>query len=426
MANVTVTIRVEDDQAIPQPVDGVLVRIFNAAGDTFITEGLTGWAPGEAVFTLFGDTPGVDYTLYLSKDGYSFPPTPSKIISVTDPPSPPNTFTFTAHEGLDDMKVEFSVQDNQLVPEPVEDVRIRIFDISDTYLTEVVTDSAGEADIYLPGAASPGTGYIVRLTPPAGYLIQNGSTQTISVLDPVAPPDTNVFDFVAEPFPEVPTSPDPDMCRLSGYFTDPSKRPLKNHSLIFHPREGYPSTYPMGGAPYSGEPSVVGGRIVASDRRVNADSDGYVSFDLPRGGVFDVYLQGMDAPDISLLAEIYVPDVAGIEIEKVLYPYLETATFGEAAIAVAAGDTVTVSISLLTSNLMPADRLDPACLLGLELDDESVASIEINDDGELEVTGLAAGVANLTVTRLEGTIPPYSPVLADLAVFPSSPVITVT
>lgn len=427
MANQTVTVQVVDDQPTPQFVDGVLVRVFNAAGDVFITEGTTGVVnPGEVEFTLFGDTPGVDYTVRLSKDGVSFPPSPQKSISVTDPPAPSNTFQFTAHVGLDDVLVGFSVQDDQAVPQPLEDVLIRVFDVSDAYLTELTTDSSGEADLYLPGSASPGTTYIVRLTPPAGYLIQGGSSRTISALDPVTPPQTNIFEFVAEALPDVPTSPDPDMCRLSGYFTDSSKRPLKNHTVVFHPREGYPATYPLGGAPYSGDPSVISGRIVASDRQVYTDADGYVSFDLPRGGVFDVYLQGMDAPDTSLLASVYVPDVAGIALEKVLYPYLESVTFGSTPIAVAAGDTVTVSLSLVTSNLLPADRLDPACLLEFGVDDEDVASVEVNDDGELEVTGLAAGVTNLTVARAEGTTPPYLPVLADVLALPSTPVITVS
>jgi len=427
MANVTVTVRVVDDQPSPQPVDNVLVRVFDDDADVYITEGITGTVtPGEVAFTLFGNVAGVAYTLFLSKSGVSFPPAPQKSITVHDPPAPSNLFQFVAHAGLDDVVVIFSVKDDQPAPQPLENVKVRLFDESDIYLTELDTDAAGEASLLLEGAASPGKAYIVRLVPPTGYLIQNGATQTVAVLDPVAPPETNTFDFVAVEQPTAEVSPDPDMCRLSGYFTDPSKRPIKNLSLIFHPREGYPDyPYPLGGAPYSGQPSVVGGRIIASERRVNTDKDGYVNFDLPRKGVFDVYIQGMDAPDNLLLAAIYVPDVAGIEIEKVLYPYVEAIVFDTAAIAVAVDGTTTVGLTIYTSNLLEASQLILGGMLTFELDDDSVAEILV-EDGNLVVTGLSAGVANLSVTRKTGTVPPYSPELADLQVLPSAPVITVS
>ena len=426
MANVTVTIRVVDDAATPAPIDGVLVRVFDDDGDTYITEGTTGAVvpgSGEVDFTLFGNLAGVDYTLILSKSGVNFPPAPTKTVNVKDPPAPSNIFQFTGHVGLEGQVVTFSVKDESA--QPVEGVKIRLFDAVDTYITEFETDVNGEGTYVLEGSPDPGTQYIARLTPPAGALIQNGPTQTFAVLDPVVPPNTNTFDFVTEALPSIPVSPDPDMCRISGYFSDSSKRPINNLSLIFHPREGYPD-FIISGAPFSGEPSVVGDRVVASDRRVNADRNGYVEFDLPRGSVFDVYIQGMDAPDSTLLAEVYIPDAAGIEIQEVLYPYVKEITYGSDTITLLVGETVTVSISGEASNLMELDAGDLNGLVEFLVGDESLASIELTEEGELAITGLAAGATTLLAERKPGTAAPRRPSLADILALPAVPTITVS
>lgn len=58
MALETVLVSVNDDQVVPQPVDGVVVRVFDATGTTFITEATTGVPlPGQVMFTLNGAGP---------------------------------------------------------------------------------------------------------------------------------------------------------------------------------------------------------------------------------------------------------------------------------------------------------------------------------------------------------------------------------
>jgi hypothetical protein len=428
MANVTVTVRTVDDQGVPVIIDGVLVRVFDAPGDTYITEGTTGSVtPGEVDFTLFGNAGGVDYTLVLSKSGVSFPPAPSKIITVKDPPAPSNVFQFTGHVGLVGQLVKFVVKDDQGTPQPVEGVAIRVFDSADAFLTELETDTAGEASLVLEGVADPGTQYITRLTAPTGYAVQNGPTQTVGVHDPLVPPATNIFDFVMEALPSIPVSPDPDMCRLSGYFIDPSKRPLKNLSLIFHPREGYPDPV-LGGAPYSGEPTVITGRIVASERRINTDKDGYVEFDMPRKGVFDVYAQGLDAGDTSLLACVYVPDAAGAEIQGVLFPYITKVTYDDVAVAVAVDGTAELGFAVESSNLLDPSSLlaTVPALLNFFVDDEAVAGVEVGGDGKLLTSGLSAGTATISVERKVGTTAPRRPELAAVEALASEPVVTVS
>ena len=74
MALETVQITVVDTQVVPQPIDGVTVRVFDATGTTFITEGITGGVtPGVVEFTLTGTaapTP-TQYSIRTVKTGVS-------------------------------------------------------------------------------------------------------------------------------------------------------------------------------------------------------------------------------------------------------------------------------------------------------------------------------------------------------------------
>ena len=72
MASETVRVFVVDEQTpTPSPLENVLVRIFNAAGDTFITQDYTD-VQGIADFTLDGDDPPIEYQARLSKTGVAF------------------------------------------------------------------------------------------------------------------------------------------------------------------------------------------------------------------------------------------------------------------------------------------------------------------------------------------------------------------
>lgn len=72
MASETVKIYVTDQD--DEPIEGVLVRVYDAAGSAYITQNTTTLVSGDAVaeFTLDGDDPAVEYTLRLSKGGVAF------------------------------------------------------------------------------------------------------------------------------------------------------------------------------------------------------------------------------------------------------------------------------------------------------------------------------------------------------------------
>jgi len=68
----TVQISVFDQQLpLPQPIENVLVRIFDVTGTTFITQNYTD-SDGIADFTLDGDNPPIEYQIRLSKTGVAF------------------------------------------------------------------------------------------------------------------------------------------------------------------------------------------------------------------------------------------------------------------------------------------------------------------------------------------------------------------
>jgi hypothetical protein len=422
MGNVTVTVRTVDDEAVPAPIDGVLVRVFDSVG-AFLASGTTGAVTpgnGEVDFTLNGEVAGEAYTVILSKDGVSFPPAPSKAISVTDPPNPNNTFQFTGHVGMVGQLVTFVVKDDAAAL--LEDVEIRVFDTADTYLTSVVTDSSGEASLVLDGAASPGLEYIIRIVPLAGYTVQTGATQRVLVIDPLGPSETNVFDFVLDRPSEVPETTDPRMCRLSGYFVDPAQRPLRRLTLMFHPREEHPD-FVVSGFPYSATAPVVNSKIIASELYILTDDNGYAEVDLPRGAIFDVFVSGLSAPDIRLLSQVYIPDAAGVSIRDVFYPYVTKVTYSTATVAIAVDEETEVDATLTTSNLQPDVGLEG--LVEFTSDDEDVATVVIAG-GALLITGIAAGTATISAARVAGSYSPRLPDIPALIELPSSISVTVS
>jgi hypothetical protein len=423
--SVLVTIRTVDDQGTPVAISGVRAMVFTPAL-AYLTEGLTDGA-GEVAFNLDGSVGGTAYKVQLYKQGVYFAPNNWFNISVIDPPVPPNLFQFTGHVGMSGQQVLLVAQDDMVpTPSPIEGVKIRLFNSSDLYMTEVETDEDGEAAIVLSGAPTPGQKYIVRLFPPLGHEIPVGMTQEIYVFDPVAPPNTNIFDFTVIPV-TIPVSGNPLMCRLTGQFIDATGTPIPDLELVFRPREGYPSKI-LSGLPFNGEPSVIGSAMVLSEVRATTDHAGKVDFELPREGVFDVFITGMYEPFTNPLSSVWIPDAAGAALVDVLYPYVTTVTFSSVAIALTVGGPgveveLTVEASNKQENIEGTEAL--ASLLVFSTD-ETIATVMLTEDGKLLVSPVAVGSTTIGVARGPGTAAPRSPALPDVVVLPSTPTITVT
>ena len=427
MANVAVSFHTVDDQPTPVPIDGVLIQVFSAT-NVYVTQGTTGTVtPGQLDLVLPGNTPGIQYIVRLFKTGVSFPASNQFTVIVTDPPAPPNDFSFTGHVGMAGMFVQLVCQDDaQPTPNPVEGVKLRLFDQADLFLTEFETDVVGLVNPILQGAPTLGQKYIVRLFPPPGGLVPAGLTQEIYVIDPLGVGQTNTFDFEIT-HRVVPVTGDPLMCRLTGYFIDGARRPLRGVSLAFRPREGYPVNIPSG-FPFNGEPSVIGESVIASEAVVYTDSNGYVDIVLPRRSVYDVFIAGMDEPFTNPIANIWVPDIDGVLITDVIYPYVQKVTYGTAAINVAVQSTVNVDVTVVMSNLQEnVNGHDPlAILLLFVAEDPTIAEVMITNDGKIGVKGLASGITNLLVSRIVGSYAHRIPAVPNITILPSIPVITVT
>lgn len=427
MGVVTATFTVMSDDAVPVPVDDVLIRVYDSLG-VYVTEGTTGAVtPGELSLSLTGDVGGLDYTAWPSKDGWSFVPTTFYDVTIFDPPGfPPddNNFQLTAHEGMEGMLVTFVVKDDQGTPQPVEGVQIRVFDASDIFLTEGPTDASGELKVVLVGAATPGTEYIIRLYK-AGVTIPAGTTQRILVLDPLGVDETNIFEFTTHT-PTVPVSTDSDLCLLSGYFVDASLHPIKSLTLQFIPKEGYPPAT-ISGMPFTSYPTVVRDRIIASEVMVQTDENGYVEVALPRGAVFDFIIHGAETPGPDPISEVLIPDAAGVAIHDVLFPYVKSVTYGLPDLTVAAGSAAEMSVAVLSSGLTDIEgQTELGKFLAFTTGDDGVATVEVTGEGKLLVTGIAAGATTLEADRVVGTYAPRRPAVSDLELDPDPFNITVT
>lgn len=98
MALETVQITILNDDVGNTPIEGLVVRIFDVTGTTFITSATTD-AAGLVDFTLDGDDPAISYTLRGSKTGVVFPnPVGFDVYSPpANSPTGTNTFEVEAH-----------------------------------------------------------------------------------------------------------------------------------------------------------------------------------------------------------------------------------------------------------------------------------------------------------------------------------------
>jgi hypothetical protein len=415
MPPVPVTVSVVTDDAVPVPVDGVVVRAYTDPGDVFVTENTTDLS-GEAELTLDS---GADYLFRAEKAGTSFAGSPFSL-SVLDPPAV-NELEIEAHVGETALVVQLVLKDS--VGDPIDGVKARLYSAADLFLTEGVTGDVtpGVVDFPLEGAADPGQDYIVRWRPPEEHTIQGGNTRVISVLDPLVPPATNIFDFIAEKA-ELPESDDETMCLLSGYLSNVSRTAIKEGKIVFLPRLRDPD-FKVSGFPFPTEPSVLGRDMLVSESSALSDDNGYVEIKLPRTSILDVHIYGLETPGLEIVPQVYIPNRAGAKLEDVLLPYLSSVDTESGSAALSVGETLELSLTAVGSNDQP-DLEFCVGLFEIESSDEDVVSLEFRD-GVLKLTAVGAGAATVTVSRKDDTFAPRVPDIPDLIVTPD-PEITVT
>jgi len=293
--------------------------------------------------------------------------------------------------------VNVYVEDNQPVPQPVEGVTVRVFMADDaTLVTEASTDPTGLASFTLDDVNPT---YILRF-----YKFSTAIPQPQSIT--MAAPWPLEIDVVAQVF-ERPTSPDPLMCRVSGYLRDQYGNPGDVRRLRARPVR---------------DPTIIQedppNFIVEAGYEVQSTEDGFIQFDLFRGSIHDVRIPGWE--DEPILAE--VPDSAWIDITDFLLPVpamIELETEVPPLTIPLEGSLTVIPLAKLSNGIWLADnRMEyTKAPMTVASDDPAIVAVsggDIVSSGEgVLLQGLSLGVTNVTfsftnVNRYYATrVPPY-------------------
>jgi len=286
-------------------------------------------------------------------------------------------------------------------------IPVYFYDMNEVLVGQATT-VAGSAVVSLDGTPDPGTEYIIRLWAPT-YKITDGSTQTIKVIEPLVG-GTNIFNLVGTLI-VLKASIDPEMCTLTGYFTDASMRPVPGLVLNFQPVAGFYEDMVTTSMATPGTPAIIRNRMVTRPSRVKTGPDGYTTLELPRGGIYEVLVEGFEHP-LTGTERINVPDAASALLEDVLFPYVSTVVYSMDPATVAIGATVDITLTVTLSDTRILSTLAEAQqLLAFTSSDEAVATINLADD-VLTITGIAAGSATIAVERIAKTFAAHEPSLA--------------
>jgi hypothetical protein len=260
---------------------------------------------------------------------------------------------------------------------PVEGVLVRVYDRAGTTIySEVTTDAEGKASFLLP------TGdYSVRLYKFAHSfkMPQHFSVVTPGYLEP-----PNTFDVQCTTVTP-PLANDPRLCRLSGYFRDLNGAPKRY--LDLHLRGKF-------------SPLVLDGAAVVSETvAIRTGEDGYAQIDLIRCAEYEVRIESLETEPRC----IQVPDSSSANLADVLFPVVSRVVYApEPPVEVAAGESVTLTPTVLTSSGVPLVGTASSDVLW-KTTDESIASVSAGLT-ELTVTGVAPGTTTLKPVRIDQSI----------------------
>lgn len=274
--------------------------------------------------------------------------------------------------------------------DPLTDVLVRVFDGTDTFITQGVTALVG-AEAYTEFTVDgddPPIPYTVRLSKAGvafdGSLGDDSKTpQGIEVYSPasLAPTGTNNFQVQGQTF-TLPVATDPRLCRASGFFVDPAGRPLADYDISF-----YNQACPL----------IVDGKAVVGSRVWGkTDANGYFELDLYRGGAYLVDMEGL-----VMARSIIVPDLGAVNLVSLLFPTVASISYVPDPVSLAVGGTQEVTVTVLDSTGREIALAD--CDVTFESSDVSIFTVSISDE-VVTLTGVAAGAAELVATRMDTSI----------------------
>ncbi len=413
---VTVTVRNQADSA---PLDGVLVQAYTAGG-VFDSEATSGTlVTGQADLNLNGEAGGVSYTLRFSLAGRRFISGAATSVSVTDPPSPNNNFgPFDSVLGPSAPLVTLNTVEADLTA--IENVLIRVYNASDSFIAEGTTDGSGVLTLALSGAVSPGTTYFVR---PILADTVFSPVQSIAVIDPITPPSLNSFNLVGVPV-TLPSAVDPSFCRITGHLVDLSGVGLKEKNVRITPVRSYfedSVSYH-----WTASPAVVNANVFVGSKIWTTNASGYVDMELPRDGNYKIHIDGAENP-LSIVEPFAVPNLASASLADVLFPYVVSVVYTPATLTIdltggTSEETVSLAVTDQVGRAIPSSNLSD--LLEFSSSSVDIATVEVDESsGGLVVCALAAGTSTISVSRKSSQVAPRVPSVAALS---ATLVVTVT
>jgi len=279
--------------------------------------------------------------------------------------------------------VNVFVEDNQVIPQPIEDVTVRVFMMDDvTIVTEGLTDAAGQVSFTLDDV---NPSYLLRYYK---FGVAIPQPQQIN-LTGAAPFD---FETVGERFTH-PVATDPLMCRVSGYLRDQFGNAVDGRSITVRPVR---------------DPAISGLNpstpIVGEDYVTTVD-DGYVVFDVYKDGLYDVLAPGW----IDEVLRCEVPaDRDWMDIADFLLPTAVLVEFSDTpplVIPINGTGTANPIVKLSNGMWLHESQVYDRALVEYSSSDDGVMTVDMpsNRTGVTQVVmaGVGLGVAQLQAEIVE-------------------------
>lgn len=276
------------------------------------------------------------------------------------------------------------VSDQQVIPQPIDDVTVQVYDATGVVLqTSGVTGAGGtpgEVEFLLDGVVV-GTTYKLRF-----YKTGVSFTNPCSILVTSPANPSNTFDMSGETH-TLPVATDVNMCRCSGYFVDVAGQPLEGLHIIFISRMDPPTPQIVG----SGNAAMA----VLYKRDVQTDSDGYAVVDLYRNAEYDVIISTQE----DYVGLCVIPDASSANLVHVLYPVVANVVYSPVSpLATTVGSIETISLTITFSS--GVTHYTGEAPLTISSSDSAIATGTVSgtDDTDATLTVMAVGTGSCTLT----------------------------
>jgi hypothetical protein len=280
------------------------------------------------------------------------------------------------------------LESDDVSPVRISGVIVRMYSTGGTFVMAVTTDVTGTSVFDVPDADYDLTFYKVGVSPLDGNL----QRITVDAGDTDNPPNTYL---VRSHITSAPESPDPMLCRVSGYVRGLNGRPSKDLRIAF------------GMCP---DVAVLDGVIIApqSTFEVAPDANGFFEFDLLRGVKYSAFLSHLETIFEQEPAQllVIVPDLPALPIKDLLFPVPVFADFDVNAITLNAGDEPDDSIEVVitySDGSINHDGIRPVpprfTTVSAVSSDMLVATVVLQVD-KIAITPVAPGTTTITIDRV--------------------------